>query len=107
MIWWSTCGFARRLHYIPERLGPELWYPLVKRPIIYGDVYQEKPITLHWAKYAQSLSLRPVKGMLTGSTTMIAWASVREDLATPVMADQIALALRDEIAPQNRRQPSN
>lgn len=69
----------------------------VKPPIIYGDVYRERPLTLAWAKYAQSLTQRPVKGMLTGPTTMVAWAFVREDLPTPAIADQIALALRDEI----------
>ncbi len=69
----------------------------VKPPLIYGDVYREKPLTLPWATYAQSLSKRPVKAMLTGPTTMLAWAFVREDQPQSVIADQVGLALRDEI----------
>lgn len=69
----------------------------VKPPLIYGDVYREKPLTLPWATYAQSLSERPVKAMLTGPTTMLAWAFVREDRHQSDIADQIGLALRDEI----------
>lgn len=69
----------------------------VKPPLIYGDVYREKPLTVPWATYAQGLSKKPVKAMLTGPTTMLAWAFVREDRPQSVIADQIGLALRDEI----------
>ncbi|WP_404361805.1 5-methyltetrahydropteroyltriglutamate--homocysteine S-methyltransferase [Marinobacter sp.] len=70
----------------------------VKPPVIYGDIYRECPLTLPWAIFAQSLSDRPVKAMLTGPTTMVAWAFVREDQPLASVTDQIALALRDEIA---------
>ncbi|RDX36286.1 5-methyltetrahydropteroyltriglutamate--homocysteine S-methyltransferase [Kangiella sp. HD9-110m-PIT-SAG07] len=69
----------------------------VKPPIIYGDVSRKQAITVEWSKYAQSLSEKKVKGMLTGPTTILAWSFEREDLAAPHIADQIALALRDEV----------
>lgn len=69
----------------------------VKPPIIYGDVSRKQAITVEWSKYAQSLSEKKVKGMLTGPTTILAWSFEREDLPAPQIADQIALALRDEV----------
>lgn len=69
----------------------------VKPPIIYGDVSRKQAITVEWSKYAQSLSEKKVKGMLTGPTTILAWSFEREDLSAPEIADQIALALRDEV----------
>ncbi|GAA4363376.1 5-methyltetrahydropteroyltriglutamate--homocysteine S-methyltransferase [Kangiella marina] len=69
----------------------------VKPPIIYGDVSRKQAITVEWSKYAQSLSHKKVKGMLTGPTTILAWSFEREDLPAPQIADQIALALRDEV----------
>lgn len=69
----------------------------VKPPIIYGDVYRPTPITVDWASYAQSLSKKPVKGMLTGPITMLFWSFVRDDQPLSVTAKQIALALRDEV----------
>ena len=69
----------------------------VKPPIIYGDVSRKQAITVEWSKYAQSLSEKKVKGMLTGPTTILAWSFEREDLSAPDIADQIALALRDEV----------
>jgi 5-methyltetrahydropteroyltriglutamate--homocysteine methyltransferase len=69
----------------------------VKPPIIYGDVYRAKPITVDWARYAQSLSKKPVKGMLTGPITMLFWSFVRDDQPLAATAKQIALALRDEV----------
>ncbi|AKE52612.1 5-methyltetrahydropteroyltriglutamate--homocysteine S-methyltransferase [Kangiella geojedonensis] len=69
----------------------------VKPPIIYGDVSRKQAITVEWSKYAQSLSEKKVKGMLTGPTTILAWSFEREDLSAPQIADQIALALRDEV----------
>src|SRR3990167_5552571 len=69
----------------------------VKPPIIYGDVYREKPMTVHWSRYAQSLTSVPVKGMLTGPVTMLAWSFVRDDQPHSQTANQIALALRDEV----------
>lgn len=69
----------------------------VKPPIIFGDVSRPSAITVHWARYAQSLSNKPVKGMLTGPITMLFWSFVRDDQPRSVTAQQIALALRDEV----------
>ncbi|MBB4678484.1 5-methyltetrahydropteroyltriglutamate--homocysteine S-methyltransferase [Crossiella cryophila] len=70
----------------------------VRPPIIHGDVTRPKPITVDWATYAQSLTSKPVKGMLTGPVTILAWSFVRDDQPLGQTADQVALALRDEIA---------
>lgn len=69
----------------------------VKPPIIFGDVSRPAPITVSWARYAQSLSKKPVKGMLTGPITMLFWSFVRDDQPRATTALQIALALRDEV----------
>ncbi|HLS17854.1 MAG TPA: 5-methyltetrahydropteroyltriglutamate--homocysteine S-methyltransferase [Paenalcaligenes sp.] len=69
----------------------------VKPPIIYGDVVRVSPMTVEWAKYAQSLTDRPVKGMLTGPITMLQWSFVRDDQPREETCRQIALALRDEV----------
>lgn len=69
----------------------------VKPPIIYGDVSRTKPMTIEWAKYSQSLTKRPVKGMLTGPVTILSWSFVRDDQPPKETALQIALALRDEV----------
>lgn len=69
----------------------------VKPPIIYGDVYRTQPITIRWIEYAQSLTQKPVKGMLTGPVTITAWSFVRNDQPRSKTAEQIALALRDEV----------
>src|SRR5262245_52855040 len=69
----------------------------VKPPVIYGDVYRPEPITVEWTRYAQSLTRRPVKGMLTGPLTMLQWSFVRDDQPRETTALQIAVALRDEV----------
>lgn len=69
----------------------------VKPPIIYGDVSRQAPMTVRWSQYAQSLSSRLVKGMLTGPVTILAWSFVRDDQSDEATATQIALALRDEV----------
>jgi 5-methyltetrahydropteroyltriglutamate--homocysteine methyltransferase len=69
----------------------------VKPPIIVGDVHRPQPMTVAWARYAQSCSKRPVKGMLTGPVTMLQWSFVRDDLPRAQVCRQLALALRDEI----------
>ena len=69
----------------------------VKPPIIYGDVYRPEPMTVETAKYAQSLTRRPVKGMLTGPVTMLQWSFVRDDQPRAATALQLALAVRDEV----------
>ncbi|TQC48484.1 5-methyltetrahydropteroyltriglutamate--homocysteine S-methyltransferase [Rhodococcus sp. WS4] len=67
-------------------------------PILYGDVSRPKPMTVEWIAYAQSLTDKPVKGMLTGPVTMIARSFVRQDQPLYETADQLALVIRDEIA---------
>lgn len=69
----------------------------VKPPIIFGDVYRPKPMTTEWIEYAQSLTKKPVKGMLTGPVTILQWSFVRDDEPRSETAKQIALALRDEV----------
>lgn len=70
----------------------------VKPPVIIGDISRPQPITVEWAKYAQSLTRKPVKGMLTGPVTILCWSFPREDVSRETIARQIALALRDEVA---------
>ena len=70
----------------------------VRPPIIYGDVHRPHPMTVETSTFAQSLTTQPVKGMLTGPVTMLNWAFVREDLPRSEVANQIALALRDEVS---------
>src|SRR5690606_16424707 len=70
----------------------------VKPPIIYGDVSRPAAMTVQWARYAQDLSSRPVKGMLTGPITMLQWSFVRDDQPRRDTALQIALAIRDEVS---------
>lgn len=70
----------------------------VKPPVIFGDVSRPQPITIEWASYAQSLTDKPVKGMLTGPITILCWSFVRDDQSRFETAKQIAVALRDEVA---------
>ncbi|WP_107878437.1 5-methyltetrahydropteroyltriglutamate--homocysteine S-methyltransferase [Neisseria animaloris] len=69
----------------------------VKPPIIFGDVSRPEPITVYWSAYAQTLTKRPMKGMLTGPVTMYKWSFVRDDIPLSEVAKQIALALNDEV----------
>jgi 5-methyltetrahydropteroyltriglutamate--homocysteine methyltransferase len=69
----------------------------VKPPIIYGDVERSAPMTVKWSQYAQSLTNKPVKGMLTGPVTILQWSFVRDDQPRSRTAKQIALAIRDEV----------
>ena len=68
----------------------------VRPPVLYGDVTRQHPMTVEWAKYAQSLTDKPVKGMLTGPVTILAWSFVRDDQPLADTANQVALAIRDE-----------
>ncbi|HEY9429751.1 MAG TPA: 5-methyltetrahydropteroyltriglutamate--homocysteine S-methyltransferase [Gemmatimonadaceae bacterium] len=68
----------------------------VKPPIIYGDVARSRPMTVAWTVFAQSLTHRPVKGMLTGPVTMLQWSFVRDDQPRERTCRQLALAIRDE-----------
>jgi 5-methyltetrahydropteroyltriglutamate--homocysteine methyltransferase len=68
----------------------------VRPPILYGDVSRPHPMTVEWISYAQSLTDKPVKGMLTGPVTILAWSFVRDDQPLADTANQVALAIRDE-----------
>lgn len=69
----------------------------VKPPVIRGDVYRKNPITVEWSVYAQSLTKKPMKGMLTGPVTILNWSFPREDISIRESIAQIALAIRDEV----------
>lgn len=69
----------------------------VKPPVIWRDVYRKNPITVAWSVYAQSLTKKPMKGMLTGPVTILNWSFPREDISIRESIAQIALAIRDEV----------
>ncbi len=69
----------------------------VKPPVIWGDISRAKPMTVKWSVYAQSLTEKPVKGMLTGPVTILNWSFPREDISLKESAFQIALAIREEV----------
>lgn len=69
----------------------------VKPPIIYGDIQRLSPMTVYWTAFAQSLTNKIVKGMLTGPVTILQWSFVRNDQSRAVTCNQIALAIRDEV----------
>jgi len=69
----------------------------VKPPILFGDVIRPEPMTVDWITYAQSLTDKPMKGMLTGPVTILCWSFVRDDQPRSVTCKQIALALREEV----------
>jgi 5-methyltetrahydropteroyltriglutamate--homocysteine methyltransferase len=87
-------GFAFTRHGWVQSYGSRY----VRPPIIYGDVARPQPMTLRWAIYAQGLTRRPVKGMLTGPVTILNWSFVRDDQPREETCRQIALAIRDEVA---------
>jgi len=70
----------------------------VKPPVLFGDVARRQPMTVAWSRYAQSLTRKPMKGMLTGPVTILQWSFVRDDQPRSETCLQIALALRDEVA---------
>jgi 5-methyltetrahydropteroyltriglutamate--homocysteine methyltransferase len=70
----------------------------VKPPIIFGDVSRPRPMTVRWSSYAQSLTKQLVKGMLTGPVTILQWSFVRDDQPRSQTCNQIALAIREEVA---------
>ena len=69
----------------------------VKPPVLYGDVSRKQPMTASWLAYAQNLTRKPMKGMLTGPVTILCWSFVRDDLEREEVCRQLALALRDEV----------
>ncbi len=86
-------GFLATAHGWVQSYGTRY----VRPPIIVGDVARPRPMTVEWARYAQGLTDRPVKGMLTGPVTMLAWSFVRDDQPAADTATQVALALHDEV----------
>ena len=87
-------GFAFTQHAWAQSYGSRY----VRPPIIFGDVSRPKPMTVRWWQYAQSLTERPVKGMLTGPVTILNWSFVRDDIPRSAACRQIALAIREEVA---------
>jgi 5-methyltetrahydropteroyltriglutamate--homocysteine methyltransferase len=87
-------GFAFTEHGWVQSYGSRC----VKPPILFGDVSRPRPMTVTWSSYAQSLTKRPMKGMLTGPVTILQWSFVRDDQARLLSCMQLALALRDEVA---------
>ncbi|QVQ54926.1 5-methyltetrahydropteroyltriglutamate--homocysteine S-methyltransferase [Spiractinospora alimapuensis] len=86
-------GFAATEHGWVQSYGSRC----VRPPVLYGDVTRGGPMTVEWARYAQSLTTKPVKGMLTGPVTILAWSFVRDDQPLADTARQVALAIRDEV----------
>ena len=69
----------------------------VKPPVVWGDIHRSKPITVEWSVFAQKQTDKPVKGMLTGPVTILNWSFPREDISLKTQAQQIGLAIRDEV----------
>jgi 5-methyltetrahydropteroyltriglutamate--homocysteine methyltransferase len=90
----QLAGFAFTRHGWVQSYGSRC----VRPPIIFGDVSRPKPMTVRWSTYAQSLSDKTVKGMLTGPVTILNWSFVRDDQPRADTCRQIAFALRDEVA---------
>jgi 5-methyltetrahydropteroyltriglutamate--homocysteine methyltransferase len=91
-------GFATTHYGWVQAYGSRCTRP----PVLYGDIVRPKPMTVEWISFAQSLTDKPVKGMLTGPVTMLARSYVRQDQPLHETADQLALAIRDEIADLER-----
>ncbi len=89
----QLAGYAFTKHGWVQSYGSRY----VRPPIIFGDVSRPRPMTVAWSSYAQSLTKRPMKGMLTGPVTMLQWSFVRDDIPRDETCRQIALALRDEV----------
>ncbi len=91
-------GFAITQHGWVQSFGSRY----VKPPVIFGDVSRPAPMTIKWSVYAQSLTDRPMKGMLTGPVTILQWSFVRDDQPRSQTCRQIALAMRDEVCDLER-----
>jgi 5-methyltetrahydropteroyltriglutamate--homocysteine methyltransferase len=90
----QLAGFAFTRHAWVQSYGSRC----VRPPILYGDVSRPAPMTVAWWRYAQSLTGKPMKGMLTGPVTILNWSFVRDDVPRDLACRQIALAIRDEVA---------
>ncbi|MFC4352713.1 5-methyltetrahydropteroyltriglutamate--homocysteine S-methyltransferase [Fodinicurvata halophila] len=91
-------GYAFTRHGWVQSFGSRY----VRPPILYGDVARPRPMTVDWSSYAQSLTDKPMKGMLTGPVTLLQWSFVRDDQPREQTCRQIALALRDEVSDLER-----
>ncbi len=89
----QLAGFAFTKHAWVQSYGSRY----VRPPIIYGDVSRPQPMTVEWWRYAQSLTARPMKGMLTGPVTILNWSFVRDDQPRSTTCRQLAFAIRDEV----------
>ena len=87
-------GFVTTEHGWVQSYGSRCTRP----SILWGDVVRPEPMTVTWSAYAQSLTDKPLKGMLTGPVTIMAWSFVRDDVPRAQVADQLGLALREEVA---------
>ena len=87
-------GFVTTEHGWVQSYGSRCTRP----SILWGDVVRPEPMTVAWSAYAQSLTDKPLKGMLTGPVTIMAWSFVRDDIPRAQVADQLGLALREEVA---------
>ncbi|TDG24326.1 5-methyltetrahydropteroyltriglutamate--homocysteine S-methyltransferase, partial [Paracraurococcus ruber] len=90
----QLAGYAFTRHGWVQSYGSRCVAP----PIIWADVSRPAPMTVRWSAYAQSLTAKPMKGMLTGPVTMLQWSFVRADIPRETVCRQIALAIRDEVA---------
>ncbi|CDX47020.1 5-methyltetrahydropteroyltriglutamate-homocysteine S-methyltransferase (fragment) [Mesorhizobium sp. ORS 3359] len=91
-------GFAFTEHAWVQSYGSRYARP----PIIFGDVSRPNPMTVRWWQFAQALTQKPVKGMLTGPVTILNWSFVRDDVPRSEVCRQIALAIRDEVTDLER-----
>jgi 5-methyltetrahydropteroyltriglutamate--homocysteine methyltransferase len=89
----QLAGFAFTSHGWVQSYGSRY----VRPPVLFGDVSRPKPMTVEWWQYAQSLTKKPMKAMLTGPVTILNWSFVRDDIARSEACRQIALAIRDEV----------
>jgi len=94
----QLAGFAFTQHGWVQSYGSRC----VRPPILFGDVSRPKPMTVEWWRYAQSLTAKPMKGMLTGPVTILNWSFVRDDMPRGASCRQIALAIRDEVVDLER-----
>jgi 5-methyltetrahydropteroyltriglutamate--homocysteine methyltransferase len=90
----QLAGFAFTTHGWVQSYGSRY----VRPPVLFGDVSRPKPMTVEWWQYAQSLTKKPMKAMLTGPVTILNWSFMRDDIARSEACRQIALAIRDEVA---------
>jgi 5-methyltetrahydropteroyltriglutamate--homocysteine methyltransferase len=90
----QLAGFAFTTHGWVQSYGSRY----VRPPVLFGDVSRPKPMTVEWWQYAQSLTKKPMKAMLTGPVTILNWSFVRDDIPRSEACRQIALAIRDEVA---------